>query len=349
MNTPQLMRALVNSLFSLLLLGLLLSVATSAAAAQSTTGQARIAFVTADYDTREMTLSLVDPVSGAVTVLLHDGNFYQPVFSPDGRSLAFVGENPRSGSQNIYIVNTDGTDLRPLIPIDGSTRYWPNGRVAWSADSTQIFYGVTDRSRRPIGFFRANVDGSNPERIEFDGMNGRYQGINIAATADGSRLAFLAEDENFNTQLYIANADGSDPQPVSAEPLDNQPYAELAWSPDGLHTLLSVYPWYAPVPEPLMQADADGANAGALINPPPNYITSASWSPDGSQITFLATEMSGDAVPDGEVYIANADGSGLRALNIQVNVGYFGTSWGIIPDDVSLPTEPISFMAAIGR
>lgn len=349
MNTPQLMRALVNSLFSLLLLGLLLSVATSAAAAQSTTGQARIAFVTADYDTREMTLSLVDPVSGAVTVLLHDGNFYQPVFSPDGRSLAFVGENPRSRSQNIYIVNTDGTDLHPLISIDGSTRYWPNGRVAWSADSTQLIYGVTDRSRRPTGFFRANVDGSNPERIEFDGMNGRYLSMNIAATTDGSRLAFLAEDENFNTQIFIANADGTNPQPITAALLDNQPYDTVAWSPDGLHTLLSVNPSFAPVPEPLMLADADGANAVALINPPPNYITSGSWSPDGSQITFLATEMSGDSVPDGEVYVANADGSGLRALNIEVNVGYFGTSWGIIPDDVILPTAPASFMEAIGR
>gem|GEM_PF-86199 len=207
---------------------------------------------------------------------------------------------------------------------------------------------MTDRSRRPTGFFRASVDGSNLERIEFEGMNGRYLSMNIAATTDGSRLAFLAEDENFNTQLFIANADGTNPQPITAALLDNQPYDTVAWSPDGLHTLLSVNPSFAPVPEPLMLADADGANAVALINPPPNYITSGSWSPDGSQITFLATEMSGDSVPDGEVYVANADGSGLRALNIEVNVGYFGTSWGIIPDDVILPTEPISFMAAIG-
>jgi Tol biopolymer transport system component len=319
-------------------------------AAQTPSGQARIAFVTADYETREMTLSLADPVSGAVTVLLNDGNFYWPVFSPDGRHLAFVGENPRSRSQNIYIVNTDGTDLHPLIPIDGSTRFWPNGRVAWSPDSTQIIYGVTDRIRNPLGFFLANVDGSNPERIEFEGMKGQYRSMNIAATADGSRLAFYGQDSEFNWHIYVANADGSDPQPISAALLDDQPYVELAWSPDGQHTLLIRDPYYVPAPGPLVIADGDGANATVLVSPPPNYINSVSWSPDGSQIAFLATETSGvSSVPDVDVYIVNADGSGLMALDIALNVSYVGTSWGIIPDDVTLPATPTSFMEAIGR
>jgi Tol biopolymer transport system component len=319
--------------------------------AAQATGKAMIAFVTADYSIREMTLSLIEPVSGKITPLLKDGYFFYPMLSPDGRHIAFLGEHPREGIQNVYVMNTDGSELRLLFeakPKAGGPRYKPLGQVAWSPDSNEIFYGAVDGTRRPAGFFRLKLDSDEPEQILFEDFKFFY-GTWITASPDGSRVAInVAIDDKPGRQIYIANADGSNAQPITATMPNGQPIDELVWSPDGQKTLLNVSMLNAIEPQPLMLGDADGGNPQPLVKAPPNYINSLSWSPDGSQIAFLATE-SQESKPDGEVWIANADGSGLRSLNIPINVAYVGTSWSVIPDDVTLPSEPISFVEAISK
>ncbi|MBX3084881.1 MAG: PD40 domain-containing protein [Anaerolineae bacterium] len=307
-------------------------------------GRAWIAFVTVDYSTREATISLVDPASGKIITLLKDGFFYYPMLSPDGKKIAFLGEHPRSRIQNVYVMNTDGTNLRLLLT--GRPRYKPLGQVAWSPDSSEVFYGGADGNRRTAGFFRVKLGSDMPEQVPLEGFTSFYSTW-ITASPDGSRVAFNVnlEDRPYH-QIIIANADGSNPQPVSATMPNGQSIDELAWSPDGQQTLLTVLMLNAIEPQPLLLGDANGANARQLIFPPPNYINSLSWSPDGKQIAFLAPDK-GDAKPDGEVWIANADGSKAHTLNIPINVQYVGTSWRVIPDDVSLPAEPISFLDAI--
>ncbi len=315
-------------------------------AAQSSEGRSRVAFVTANYDTREMTISLADPVSGEITPVVNEGYFFYPVISPDGRSLVFLGENPRTKHRNLYVMNTDGSNLRPLVERDINAK--PDGQAAWSPDSTQVIYGVSDNRRR-LSFFRVGVDGGEPEEIVFEGVEkGSILSTSIASSPDGSRLAFLVEIPDAPSRaVYIANADGSGVQPITATLPNGQAFDALAWVLDGQQTLLSVLNVNSREPQPLMLGDADGANAQILISPPPNYMGSVSWSPDNSQIVFLAAEIQSDVQPDGEVYVANADGSNVRALNIPINVAYVGTSWGMIPDDVVLPATPTSFIGAI--
>lgn len=316
-----------------------------AVTAQSSKTGSWIAFVTADYSTRTMTISLADPVSRKVFPLVKDGNFFFPMLSPDGRHLAFVGEHPKEGSRKIYVMNTDGSNLRPLNL--GRPTIHADGQFAWSPDSAQIICGAVYGNGQPAGFFRVNLDGSNLKEIVFKDIQ-RYDPRRLAASPDGSRLGILVENETtFGWQLYIANADGSNGRAVTATTPNRQPFDELAWSPDNQKTLLSVGSISNPGidPQPLMLGDADGANVKVLIKPPPNHINSVSWSPDGSQIAFLAPER-GSAKPDGEVWVANANGSGVRALNIPINVAYVGTSWHVIPDDVVLPKAPISFTNA---
>lgn len=345
------LREIARFLIVLLSIVVLSSTAASSvqiAAAQPSEGQSRIAFVTADYDTREMTISLVDPDGGAVTTLVNEGNFFFPMLSPDGQHLAFLGEHPRTKRRNIYIIGTDGFNLRPLMDIDTRAALKPDGQVAWSADSTEILYGVRDRTGKPAGFFRVSLDGDEPEEIEFPDITEPIFDTWITSSPDGSRLAVLVQklDQPYQ-DIFVADADGSNAQPITSLMENGQAVDRLTWSPDNLHTLLNVVMGNAPEPLSLMIADGDGADAEPLISSPPNYINSVSWSPDGSRIAFLATEMSSDAVPDGEVYVANADGSGVRALNTPINVAYVGTSWSIIPDEIVLPDTPTSFTEAL--
>lgn len=319
-----------------------------AAAQPSSEGQSRIAFVTADYDTREMTISLVDPDSGAVTTLVNEGNFFFPMLSPDGQHLAFLGEHPTTKRRNIYVINTDGSDLRPLMEVDTRAPLKPDGQVAWSANSEEILYGVRDRNGKPASFFRVNLDGDDPVEIEFPDITESFFDTWITSSPDGSRLAVLVQNLDQPYQdIFVADADGSNAQPITSLMENGQAVDRLTWSPDNLHTLLNVVMGNAPEPLSLMIADGDGADAESLISSPPNYINSVSWSPDGSQIAFLATEMSSDAVPDGEVYVADADGYAVRALNTPINVAYVGTSWAFIPDEIVLPDTPTSFTGAL--
>jgi len=326
--------------FGFTLVGMVLLVSAATVTAQGE--RSRIAFVTADYDTRQMTISLADPVSGQITPLVVDGNFFYPTLSPDGRHLAFLGEHPQSRRRNIYIIDTDGTNLHPVVPNRLTLK--PNGQVVWSPDSSQVIYGILSGGRAG-GFMRANSDGSGAEeRLQLPDLPGDIAETWAAISPDGNRLAINVSliDPPYR-QIVIMELDSV--TPVTTTLPDGTPFDRLAWSPDGERTLLSALMLNMLEPQPLMLGNSDASNVEVLLQSPPNYITSISWSPDGSQIAFTATEMSGESIPDGEVYIANADGTGVRSLNIPTNVSYDGTSWSVLPDDVVLPSTPTSFLS----
>jgi dipeptidyl aminopeptidase/acylaminoacyl peptidase len=58
----------------------------------------------------------------------------QPVFSPDGRDIAFISD--RSGSENIWVIAGDGSSPRQLTDLDEDSVF---ASPAWSADGKTIF------------------------------------------------------------------------------------------------------------------------------------------------------------------------------------------------------------------
>ena len=47
-------------------------------------------------------------------------------------------------------------------------------------------------------------------------------------------------------------------------------------------------------------------------------------------------------------YRARADGSNVYTLHIEANVANLGTSWGLIPADITLPTTSLSLADVAG-
>jgi Tol biopolymer transport system component len=109
-------------------------------AAQSSNARSMIAFVTADYKARVMTLSLADPARKVIVPLVNEGNFFFPQLSPNGKHLAFLGEQLRQSERKIYIIDTDGSNLRTLNL--GRPTILAAGQFVWSPDSTQIIFGA---------------------------------------------------------------------------------------------------------------------------------------------------------------------------------------------------------------
>ena len=118
---------------------------------------------------------------------------------------------------------------------------------------------------------------------------------------------------------YIIDADGGKPRPLGRANADSQgrcavnPLLEAAaWSPDGSQIAWSdfvedsaTYGHHASV---LSFVNPDGTGLREEVAPLPGGGASLVWSPDGSRLAF------GDGTDPGQIFVINADGSGLRQV-----------------------------------
>lgn len=113
----------------------------------------------------------------------HEANEQRPIYSPDGRTLAFVSD--RSGGGDIYLLTFASGELRQLTFDDGLDRL-----DGWSRDGRWIYFSSSSRDISGMNdLFRVRVDGSTPMAVSAD----RYTSEFFAAPApDGQRVAFTA-------------------------------------------------------------------------------------------------------------------------------------------------------------
>ena len=89
---------------------------------------------------------------------LRDGS-YLPVFSPDGKRLAFAATAEGAASQDIYVINVDGTGLRRV-----TTHPDIDTTPTWSPSGTQIAF-TSNRTGRPQ-IYIMNADGGGTQRLD---------------------------------------------------------------------------------------------------------------------------------------------------------------------------------------
>ena len=204
------------------------------------------------------------------------GEGSEAVWSPDGKSIAFVNQ------YQIYIMDADGNNIRQLTNISGHP--W---RPAWSPDGQKIAFVVSGE------IFTINIDGTDQEKIDL----GEGSFSNPAWSSDGTRIAYMKDSDGFSFaySLYVANIDGSERSEIT-----NIAYYSTApdWSPNDQWIAYDCYEedWQVCLITP------DGSQQKILtherINGEPH------WSPDGKWITFISYRDE-----NWEVYIMQADGS----------------------------------------
>ena len=73
---------------------------------------------------------------------------YHPRYSPDGSTIAFISD--RKGQDNLWVMNADGSNPRPVLLDENSRAIEPN----WMPDGKTLVF--TRRMKSPSGFYRTN-------------------------------------------------------------------------------------------------------------------------------------------------------------------------------------------------
>lgn len=115
----------------------------------------------------------------------------QPVFSPDGRRLAYVSD--RSGAENLWIADRDGANPRQLTLHDGNTVF---ASPAWSSDGRAVFVSRFREDQAMFELWRIDAASSeaqllSPIKPTPDAPRDSWRStLGAAPSADGKFLYF---------------------------------------------------------------------------------------------------------------------------------------------------------------
>ncbi|HWG43520.1 MAG TPA: S41 family peptidase [Gemmataceae bacterium] len=172
---------------------------------------------------------VVETIGGtARAVTSHPAHDLAPVFSPDGRKIAFSSN--RHGSYDVYVVPVQGGHPTRLT-FDSAT----DQVCGWTPDGKQILFASTRGTSFPVGYelFTVPVQGGPSRRITAaEGKEGVF-------SPTGDRLAYVRGPGTWyrkgyrgssNDDIWLCNADGGNNRRVTAfNGQDNSPM----WSADG--------------------------------------------------------------------------------------------------------------------
>ena len=132
---------------------------------------------------------------------------------------------------------------------------------------------------------------------------------NPVFSPQGDRVAFHRAASD-GTKVMAVRPDGTDLTELAAAP-----GWDLHWSPDGQALLSSGMQsgdeWYQTV-----VIASDGSGSRTLRVGTGGHVISAAWRPGAQQILFRGTLAANENWDDARMYIANADGTNVRAMSI---------------------------------
>lgn len=283
-----------------------------------------------------------------------------PQISPDGTKIVYVRRFADIMSDkrdsNLWIINADGTENRPL-----TTGNYSDSSPRWSPDGTRILY-VSDRDGEAQIYVRWMDTGQTAKitSLQFPPMNpawspdGKEIAFSSMVSAPGPQIGKLptppkganwAEPPHvydrltyrFNgrgylppgfTQLFVVSADGGAPRQISS---GNFPHdAAAAWTPDGKYLLEAGhmspdYEYFTHETQTYQFSVADGTMIQLTHRKGPN--NSPAISPDGKMIAYTGYDDRFQGYQVTHLYVMNRDGGDPHQLLTNLDRDIVGPRW----------------------
>ncbi|MGI9044356.1 MAG: DPP IV N-terminal domain-containing protein [Gemmatimonadaceae bacterium] len=228
---------------------------------------------------------------GSNAVQLTHGEFeFGPIWSPDGKFIAFSG-----GNDDIFVVPSGGGETRRLTstPAQDQVREWlPDG-------SGVIFYRS---GAGPVRTFVAKLDGSPPTPLVPAADGDQW----VSVSPDGKLAAFDLHHGSAST-IWVQSLAGGPARQLTTEGLESALPTQNMWSPDSKRILFvsrRTGTW------DIWVADVETGQLTQITSDLRNDIQHR-WSPDGRWIAF-----SSDRGGQTDVWIApSTGGPAMRVTN----------------------------------
>jgi Tol biopolymer transport system component len=236
---------------------------------------------------------------------------FKPAWSPDAREIAFTSENADLDPQNtvglssLWVVNVMSGEERQLGNVDAVLPSWsPHGRrIAYTTR------GAIAGSTR-LDIWTVEPTGTNPIAVTIDGAENR----NPVWSPDGKQLYFVS-GRGGPINLWRVRIDETTGKTTGRPEAVTTPspfVAHITISSDGTRIAYSSILRNRNI-QRLEIDPATGTPRGE-----PTWITTGSrlWanpdpSPDGKWVVFYSSVQ-----PEGDLYLARTDGTGMRQLMI---------------------------------
>jgi Tol biopolymer transport system component/DNA-binding winged helix-turn-helix (wHTH) protein len=215
--------------------------------------------------------------------------------SPNGRKIRLTLSDMKTGFEELWELNRDGSQPHPLLPNWSSAPHECCGR--WTPDGKYYLFTSFRAGRNSLWALpeRRSWFQGKPKPVQL--TNGPLDFWLPVPSRDGKKIFAMgglprSEVLRYDGRSFVPSLGG-----VSA--------SDLAFSTDGQRVA------YVSVPEQtLWSSKLDGSDRIQLSDPSVMQAALPRWSPDRTQIVFMARTLN----TDWRAYVVAANGQGLREL-----------------------------------
>jgi Tol biopolymer transport system component len=233
---------------------------------------------------------LTQPLSGSRVL--------SPVWSPDGRRVAFIRETRASAA--VYAVRVGGGAPKRIVSLRPPGFY--NVPLNWTADGSSVitdrFSSVECQTKRPfrLRFTIARVGGTSREVDVFPRPRRGVYLQDVASSPDGRRFSLVVIDHgpktcdghagDFETLLYTIRSDGKGRKLLARA----DAISDAGWSYDSRWLAYTVFDPFGVGGCYVNVVAADGTRNHRLLNDP-DCNTQVAWQPHQSAIAFAGDQL----------------------------------------------------------